>query len=86
MPRALRCECGECQTCQHREYMRKYRHKEYMIGASIVRLSSWEQDVAAQADALCRYVCPLVRIIEKAPAMARAAGTSVRYKEEMYDE
>lgn len=24
MPRALKCECGECRTCRHRDYMRAY--------------------------------------------------------------
>ena len=24
MARKLKCECGECRTCKHREYMREY--------------------------------------------------------------
>lgn len=56
MPRQLTCTCNNCQTCAHRDYMRRWRQVVFPTD------SAWERSVREMADSLCRYRCPLSTI------------------------
>lgn len=67
--------------------MANYRRRVHMIGSDIKDIiwpSPWAQDAAMQAAVLSRYICPLSKAVEKAPAFMTAGSKRVRevqYKE-----
>lgn len=85
------CGCGVCRKCKQRECMANYRRRVHMIGSDIKDIiwpSPWDQDAAMQAAVLSRYICPLSKAVEKAPAHYMTAGSSktrnVTYKEDKH--
>ena len=94
MPKKLKCDCNQatCQTCSHREYMRKVRAEHKFLREIIWPTKDWASSARAEAEQLTRYVCPLLAAVRNAEGLIRhsrelrmAVGMAVMTADELME-